>query len=441
MLEWIKRSMGWKIQGEGEGVKDALNKCTPTVESAWLSVQFVLGVFRVNFIRGCSIFIVSGDKQEVMLRTARRIGGTFVGNSTLSSMKLFVVMITVSFTVQLAESYLMKPSHEKTIQPSQVIQMVYMIFGLAVMIGFCTWERGLWVRRGMVDNEQYRIDVILISAGLTIFFIFSAVFGIFYLLAAFSCFNVFNVAPGRPSVRTWTTSSSLFFASCISVSRPCSASSSGTLGSTTTDSFGTPSCSSKRPTWLSGSTFWSSIPPTGSTNLFSGWSITSAYTGSTIEAMTSSVPTATRLSTTSSSTTSLLTSTSSHTSSHCWSARGWCFGTYNAVPRRTNPRITMTSLPTCFCVRRRTRKETTDMRTIHCWAWNRLHDRVCSTPWCRSCASWSASCSTWPTACSLYCWVPYRRSTSTRTRSSYTATSTRRWCRPRSSWESTNLGP
>ena len=132
-----------------------------------------------------------------MLRTARRIGGTFVGSSTLSSMKLFVVMITVSFTVQLSESYLMKPSHEKTIQPSQIIQMVYMIFGLAVMIGFCAWERGLWVRRGMVDNEHYRIDAVLISAGLTIFFIFSAVFGIFYLLAAFSCFNVFKLCSWR----------------------------------------------------------------------------------------------------------------------------------------------------------------------------------------------------------------------------------------------------
>ena len=133
----------------------------------------------------------------ILERTAALIRRAFVGDSTISSMKLFAIMVTVSIMVEISDTLLHKHGHNTTTEPTQVIQMIYMAIGCLIMIRFCWCKDRMWSRRALADVVESRIDSFLITGALTIFYIFTVIFGVLYLFAAFQCFDVFSLCPGQ----------------------------------------------------------------------------------------------------------------------------------------------------------------------------------------------------------------------------------------------------
>ena len=76
--------------------------------------------------------------REIMLIVdiSKSLGRMIFGESSVSSAKLFVVMISVSFTGILSDTFLSKSQQDNSIEPTQMIQMIYMLIGLAVMTVF-----------------------------------------------------------------------------------------------------------------------------------------------------------------------------------------------------------------------------------------------------------------------------------------------------------------
>ena len=118
------------------------------------------------------------------------------GESSVSSAKLFVVMISISFAVILSDTILSKDQQDTSIKPIQMIQMIYMLIGLAVMTIFMVFENQALSRNAFSGVIEYKIDSILIAVGLVLFSGLSAIFECVYLVTTFNCLEVFKLCPG-----------------------------------------------------------------------------------------------------------------------------------------------------------------------------------------------------------------------------------------------------
>ena len=109
-----------------------------------------------------------------------------LGNTLVSAMKLFVIMLTLSVTVRLSESYLGK-KYRSDAEIAHIIQMIYMAVGMCVMFALYKSGKSQWRkdrdRRRIKDGS--RIDATLISISLVIFYVFSVAFGILNLVVEF----------------------------------------------------------------------------------------------------------------------------------------------------------------------------------------------------------------------------------------------------------------
>ena len=128
---------------------------------------------------------------------SRSLGRMIFGESSVSSAKLFVVMISVSFAVILSDTFLSKNQQNNSIESIQMIQMIYMLIGLAVMTIFVAFEKQVLSRNALSGVIEYKIDSILIVVGLVLFSGLSAIFECMYLVTTFNCLEVFKLCPGK----------------------------------------------------------------------------------------------------------------------------------------------------------------------------------------------------------------------------------------------------